>query len=87
MTQMPSITIRIDEDTAARVDELATALDRSRAWVANSALESYLEQEKAWLDEIQSGTGELDRGEGFPHDEVMSEIRKKIADHHPKIDP
>lgn len=78
---MPSITIRIDEDTAAEVDELANALDRTRAWIANTALRRYLREERKWVEDIRAGMAELDRGEGIPHEEVMSEIREKIAAH------
>lgn len=78
---MPSITIRIDEDTAAEVDELASALDRTRAWIANTALQRYLREERNWVEDVRAGMAELDRGEGIPHDELMTEIREKIANH------
>ena len=76
---MPSITIRIDEETAAEVDELAGALDRTRAWIANTALQRYLREERKWVEDVRAGIAELDRGEGTPHEELMTEIREKIA--------
>ncbi len=78
---MPSITIRIDEETAAQVDELAGAMDRTRSWIADAALQRYLQEERKWLEDIRAGIDELDRGESIPHDQVISEIRKKISTH------
>ena len=81
---MPSITIRLDEETTAQVDELASAMDRSRSWIADAALRRYLQEERKWLEDIRAGIEELDRGEAIPHEQVMSEIREKIATHQKK---
>ena len=81
---MPSITIRIDEDTADQIDRLADAMDRSRAWIAGTALKRYLQDESRWLADIQAGIAELDRGEAIPHEEVMSDMRAKIDAHSAK---
>ena len=81
---MPSITIRIDDETAAQVDELAGAMDRSRSWIADAALQRYLQEERKWLQDIRAGIDELDRGEAIPHEQVMSEIREKISVHQKK---
>ncbi len=81
---MPSITIRIDNDTADKIDRLADAMDRSRAWIAGAALKRYLQDESRWLADIQAGMAELDRGEGIPHQDVMAEIRAKIDAHNAK---
>ena len=76
---MPSITIRIDEATSEQVDELASAMERSRSWVAGAALKRYLKEEQRWLEDIRVGMAELDRGEGIAHEDVMSAMRAKIA--------
>ena len=75
---MSSITIRLDSEMANAVDELATALDRSRSWVATDALRRYLEDERRWLEDVKAGIAELDRGEGLPHEEVMARAKARI---------
>ncbi len=75
---MPSITIRLDEDTAKEVDELAGIMDRSRSWIAGTALRRYLRDEKHWIDEIRAGIADHDRGEGIPHDEAMARLEAHL---------
>jgi len=62
------------------LDELARAMDRSRSWVVTDALARYLAEERQWMEQIRRGIEELDRGEGIPHEEVMAEMRRMIAE-------
>ena len=81
---MPDITVRLDEDTLRQIDDLANAMDRPRSWVVTDALARYLEEERLWLEQIREGIAQLDRGEGIPHEQVMDEMRRKIASHRRK---
>jgi predicted transcriptional regulator len=55
MIRKANFTVRLDDDTRARVDRLATQLDRNRSWVIEEAIRTYLDQQ-AWLaDEIRFG--------------------------------
>ena len=57
-TVMPSktMTLRLDADTLARLDELAHATERSKAWLAAEAVKTYIElnhwQTKAIRDAV-----------------------------------
>ncbi len=77
---MPSITVRVSENMVRELDELARAMDRSRSWVVTDALARYLAEERQWMEQIRRGIEELDRGEGIPHEEVMAEMRRMIAE-------
>jgi predicted transcriptional regulator len=77
---MPSITVRVSDNTIQELDELARAMDRSRSWVVTDALARYLAEERQWMEQIRKGIEELDRGEGIPHEEVMAEMRQMIAE-------
>ncbi len=62
----PNISIRLNAETLARIDELATKLDRSRNWVVSDMLQSSVdayEQQVAMLEqrlhEAESGTASL----------------------------
>ena len=62
----PNISIRVNAETLARIDELATKLDRSRNWVVSDMLQRSMdayEQQVALLEqrlqEAESGTAPL----------------------------
>jgi predicted transcriptional regulator len=75
--------IEVDENTLRQIDELADAMDRSRSWLVNDALTHYLDEVGPWVRKVREGMAELDRGEGIPHEQVMAEMRKKIAARQP----
>lgn len=75
---MPSISITIKEDSAKRLDALAEQVDRSRSWLANEAIEAYLEHQE-WMDrETDAAIAAIDAGgELVPHDQVMARLEKR----------
>ncbi len=76
---MPSITVHVSEETAKRIDELAGAMERTRAWVVSDALERYIAAESQWIERVKAGTASIERGQGIPHEQVMAELRERIA--------
>lgn len=78
---MTSISITLRDDNAERLEALAKSLDRSRSWVANEAVEQYLEHQ-AWMDtETDAAIAAIDAGaELIPHADVMRDLetRQKI---------
>jgi predicted transcriptional regulator len=74
-----SVTIRLDkEDKLEALDRLASAMDRSRNWVINRALDRYI-AEQAWqIEEIQKAIAEADRGE-FATDEEVDAVARKFG--------
>ena len=76
---MKATTVRLDEEVLGRIDELAGALSRSRAWVIKEAIDRYLDYEEWFAKQVEEGLKELDEGaETIPHDHVMKELREKI---------
>ena len=72
--------IRADAATMEALGRIATALDRSRNWVINAALKSYVE-DHAWLTEqVVASREEIARGQGIPHAQAMALLRQHIAD-------
>jgi len=45
----PSLTIRISEDTARRLNALAKSLDRPKSYIVKKAMESYIEEYSDYL--------------------------------------
>lgn len=76
---MPSISITIKDEAAKKLDALAETMDRSRSWLANAAIEQYLEHQ-AWMDrETEATIAAIDAGEEalIPHEKVMAELEKR----------
>ena len=69
------ITLRVDDETLTRIDELAEAMDRSRNWILRDAVSRYLDDEQDWIARVKRGLAEAERGDLVPHDEVMAEAR------------
>jgi predicted transcriptional regulator len=70
--------IRVDEKTLRRLDRLAQAMDRPRSWVLGQAIEHYLDYEEWFVREVERGIAEADRGHLVSHEEVMSELRRRV---------
>jgi predicted transcriptional regulator len=72
--------IRADAATMEALGRIATALDRSRNWVINAALKSYVE-DYAWLTaQVAASREEIAQGQGIPHVQAMALLRQHIAD-------
>jgi predicted transcriptional regulator len=72
---MKTTTVRVDDNTLERVDGLAKVLSRSRSWVINQAIDRFLEYEEWFVQEVQDGMAEVERGEFATHEEVVAKFR------------
>ncbi|MBN9438912.1 CopG family ribbon-helix-helix protein [Bosea sp. (in: a-proteobacteria)] len=76
-----AFTIRLDDETLAKLDALAADTDRSRNWLAAKAIENYVELNAWQIDQIKAGLAEADRGEFVSEadlDAIEAEIQGKI---------
>lgn len=71
-----AFTIRLDDETLAKLDALAADTDRSRNWLAAKAIESYVAQNAWQIEQIKAGLAEADRGEFATDEEVRSVFDK-----------
>jgi predicted transcriptional regulator len=71
--------VRLSESRLDQLDRLARSLDRSRSWVIEQAVERYLDYEEWFAEAVREGIAAADRGELVPHDQVMKEVRARIA--------
>jgi len=79
MEQTEPITIRTDKKNVADIDALATALDRSRNYVLNQAIQQYLEINAWQVERILAGIKAADEGRVRPADDVFAEIAKEYG--------
>lgn len=76
-----AFTVRLDDETLAKLDALAADTDRSRNWLAAKAIENYVELNAWQIDQIKAGLAEADRGEFVSEadlDAIEAEIQGKI---------
>lgn len=76
---MPTMTLRIDEETSRQLDQLATATDRSKSYLAQKALTDFLALNAWQVAEIQNGITEADAGQFIEHDDVKRKWEAKRA--------
>jgi predicted transcriptional regulator len=70
-------TIRMDPRKLKRVDGIARAMSRSRAWVINQAIERYLDYEEWFVSAVNRGLKEAETGELVEHDAVVTRWESK----------
>ena len=75
---MNAFTVRLQDETTAKLDLLAEKLDRSRAYVAAQAIEDFIAREEWQLNEIESGLSEAVAGE-FASDTDVAAVFAKHA--------
>ncbi len=74
-----NISLRMDDEKIGRIDRLAAELGRSRAWVLNQAADRYLDYEEWFEQQVHAGIAEAESGDTVPHDQLISELRRKIG--------
>ena len=77
-------TVRMEGRTLKRVDGLAHAMSRSRAWVINQAVERYLDYEEWFVGEVKQALKEAERGRVVEHETVTKRWERKRA---AQVDP
>ncbi|MFA7416532.1 MAG: CopG family ribbon-helix-helix protein [Rhizobium sp.] len=75
---MTAFTIRVPDDVADRLNQLAQKLDRSRSYMAAQAIEDFVSREEWQLAEIEAGIAEADRGEFASDDDVARVVGKYV---------
>ena len=72
-------TVRMESRTLKRIDGLAHAMSRSRAWVINQAVERYLDYEEWFVGEVMHALKQVEAGEVLEHREVVKRLELKRA--------
>ena len=65
--------LRLSKDTKCRLEELAKATGRSKAYLAIDAIEKYLDMEAWQISAIQQGIKDIDENEFVSIDEVKKD--------------
>lgn len=75
---MIAFTIRVPDEVADRLNQIAQKLDRSRSYMAAQAIEDFVSREEWQIAEIEAGIAEADRGEFASDDDVARVVAKYV---------
>lgn len=78
MSQTSTMTIRVTQETKARLGQLAQDTRRSRAFLAGEAVAHYVAREQAIIDGIKRGLNDVSIGKLVPHDAAMEELTDAV---------
>jgi len=81
--------IRLSDEVAAKLDQLAAALDRPQSWLIEQAVARYVDEEAEQVLQIQDALADYRAGRSrlVPHDDVVrrldDKLRAKLGDADP----
>jgi len=66
------MSVRLEPELTKRIDALAKAIERPRAYVIEKALEDYVAHQAWHVAAVKKGIADADAGLLIPHDEVAA---------------
>ena len=81
MPQTSTMTVRIPAKVKERLEALAKATDRSKAYLASRAIEEYLEIQEWQVKAIEKAVHEADSMDAqfIDHEEVVTRVKRVIS--------
>lgn len=76
---LKATSVRLDDDTLARVGQIAEAMDRPRAWLMAEAIKQYVSREEWFIREVEKGVQAADEGRLVDYAEIKSKWERKRA--------
>jgi predicted transcriptional regulator len=78
-TKSVTITAKVGSTLAKKLAKYGKLTSRTKSSVVERILADNIDYELWFVQEVQKGIDQLERGEGIPHEEAMKEIRAYIA--------
>jgi RHH-type transcriptional regulator, rel operon repressor / antitoxin RelB len=78
MAKSVPIAARIDADLDGRLERLAEATGRSKSWLVNEALRSYVADEQQFLAAVEEGKQALRDGQTVDHATVVAAFERLV---------
>lgn len=66
------LSVRVKPELGDKIDALAAAIERSRSYVVEKAVEEYVDREAWQVSAIRQGLADADKGLLVPHDAVQA---------------
>lgn len=71
-----TMTVRLDDDVKARLEQLAESTQRSKSFLAAEAIRRYVETNEWQVQAIRAGIEQADRGD-FATDQEVEDLARK----------
>jgi len=81
MSKSVTIAARVDADLDIELERLASATGRSKSWLINEALRSYVANEQQFLVAIENGKQALRDGKVVDHATVVEAFERIVKPH------
>jgi predicted transcriptional regulator len=81
MSKSVTIAARVDADLDIELERLASATGRSKSWLINEALRSYVANEQQFLAAIEEGKQALRTGKVVDHATVVEAFERIVKPH------
>ncbi len=75
---MTDVTVRLKEASARKLDRLAAKLDQSPSYLAEQAIDDFLDREEWQLAEIEAGLAEAEQGEFASSEDVATVVARYV---------
>ena len=76
MKKASLLSVRVTEELAGRLENLARALDRSKSYLAAQAIEEFVALQEWQVEAIQEGITAVEQGEVVDHAEAVAVLKK-----------
>lgn len=74
MPAKPILNVRLAPETLRKLDAVAAATRRTRSFIANEALEAWIDREIEIIEDLQIALEEGRAGKGILHERAMRQI-------------
>jgi predicted transcriptional regulator len=71
-----TVSTRISQELAERLEKLASALGRTKSWLLRNALQAYVASEQQLIDGVQEGVDAYRVGEVVDHADIVADWRR-----------
>ncbi len=79
MPKSVTLAARVDAELDAELSRLATAAGRSKSWLINEALRSFVSNERQFLMAVEEGKQALREGRNIDHATVVAALERVVA--------
>jgi predicted transcriptional regulator len=79
MSKSATLAARVDAELDAELDRLAAAKGRTKSWLINEALRSYVANEQQFLAAVEEGKQALKEGRVIDHSTVAAAFNRITA--------
>ena len=72
--------VRLEDALSNKLDALASSMDRSKAWLIEQAIKSYVDEQSWQIEAVEDAMKDYESGKAelIPHEQVMEQLEGRI---------